>query len=70
MKKLSDREKQVLDLISQGKTNAEIADHLNLAVGTVKVHVGNVLSKLGVTNRTAAAHWANTVRTVADHVNA
>ena len=42
----------------EGKTNQEIADHLTLSVGTVRFHVSNILSKLGVSNRTEAVSLA------------
>jgi DNA-binding NarL/FixJ family response regulator len=51
---LTDREREVLELMAQGKENAEIADALVIAERTVKFHVGNVYAKLGVTSRTAA----------------
>ncbi|HEX6556828.1 MAG TPA: helix-turn-helix transcriptional regulator [Ktedonobacteraceae bacterium] len=52
---LSLRELEVLHLMVQGATNAEIALTLALAVETIKRHVSNILSKLGVANRTQAA---------------
>lgn len=52
---LSDREREVLALLSEGFSNKEIADQLVLAVGTVKVHTRNIYGKLGVGNRTEAA---------------
>lgn len=51
---LSDREVEVLALIVQGKSNREIADALYLAEGTVKFHVGHLLAKLDVGDRTQA----------------
>lgn len=51
---LSDRESEVLRLITQARTNAEIAAELDLAVGTVKRHVYNVFRKLEVSSRVAA----------------
>ena len=44
---LTDREAEVLRLIAQGRSNAEIAAELFLGVETVKTHVRNVLAKLG-----------------------
>jgi len=51
---LSPREKQVLQLISQGFRNRDIASKLNIAVETVKTHASNIYSKLQVSNRTEA----------------
>ncbi len=53
--RLTERERQVLDLISHGLTNAEIADRLFISQKTAANHVGNVLMKLGVRSRTEAA---------------
>ncbi|NUK30027.1 response regulator transcription factor [Parageobacillus sp. VR-IP] len=55
---LTNREMEVLLLMAQGKTNQEIADELFIAVKTVKVHVSNILSKLGVQDRTQAVIYA------------
>lgn len=52
---LSDREREVLDLIAQGRSNAEIASLLVLSPKTVRNHVSNVLNKLQVADRTEAA---------------
>ncbi len=51
---LSGRELEVLHLIAIGDSNYEIAEQLVVAVSTVKRHVSNIFSKLGVTNRTQA----------------
>jgi len=51
---LSDREREVLDLIAQGHKNSEIAKHLYLSPKTVRNHVSNILSKLQVVDRTQA----------------
>lgn len=56
---LSMRELEVLHLMAQGATNGEIALTLGLAVETIKRHVSNILSKLGVGNRTQAAARAH-----------
>ena len=52
---LTERELDVLKLIAQGKSNAEIADELVISVQTVKNHVSNLLAKLQVENRIQAA---------------
>jgi LuxR family maltose regulon positive regulatory protein len=51
---LTRRELDILHQMATGKSNQEIADELVLALNTVKKHVANVLSKLGVSNRTQA----------------
>ncbi|MGV6851645.1 MAG: response regulator [bacterium] len=51
---LTDRETEILRLMAGGYSNKEIANSLNVAEGTVKNHVSNVLSKLGVRDRTRA----------------
>jgi predicted ATPase/DNA-binding CsgD family transcriptional regulator/predicted negative regulator of RcsB-dependent stress response len=51
---LSERECEVLRLISEGLSNREIADRLFITVGTVKVHASNIYGKLDVHNRTQA----------------
>lgn len=56
---LTSRELEVLVLIAEGKTNQEIADELFIGIKTVKTHVSNVLSKLGVEDRTRAAIYAH-----------
>lgn len=56
---LTSREMEVLFLIGEGKTNQEIADELFIGIKTVKTHVSNVLSKLGVEDRTRAAIYAH-----------
>ena len=55
---LSDRERQVLLLASQGMANKQIARALGIAERTVKVHLGNVFRRIGVSDRTSAALWA------------
>ena len=52
---LSERELDILRLLSQGASNKEIADRLVITVGTVKNHVTNILAKLGVRDRMQAA---------------
>ncbi|WP_454042433.1 response regulator transcription factor [Cellulosimicrobium sp. Marseille-Q8652] len=52
--RLTDREGEVLRLMATGLSNAEIAGELYLGVETVRTHVGNLLAKLGVRDRTQA----------------
>src|SRR5262249_37708372 len=58
--RLTARERQVLQWMADGKSNAEIAAILGVAPGTVKRHVEQILAKLAVPNRTAAAAVART----------
>ena len=51
---LTEREREVLQLMAKGKENAEIAAKLVITERTVKFHVGNIYAKLGATSRTAA----------------
>ncbi len=51
---LSERELEVLHLIAEGLSNAEIAQKLFISLGTVKVHTRNIYGKLGVSNRVLA----------------
>lgn len=51
---LSPREMEVLRLLARGLSNKEIAAQLGLVVGTVKIHVANIFTKLGVSDRTQA----------------
>ena len=55
---LSKREIEVLKLVGEGKNNIEIAQELYLSEGTVKNHVTQVLNKLEMRDRIAAALWA------------
>jgi two-component system, NarL family, nitrate/nitrite response regulator NarL len=55
---LSDREMQILGCLRNGAPNKQIARDLQIADGTVKVHLKSILKKIGVQNRTQAALWA------------
>lgn len=55
---LTGRELEVLRLIAQGATNREIAEALVISEGTVKNHISNILSRLGLRDRTQAAIYA------------
>ncbi|MFL7811364.1 MAG: response regulator [Anaerolineae bacterium] len=55
---LTPREAEVLRLLAEGKSNKEIGAELVIGIKTVKTHVSNILSKLGVSSRTQAALYA------------
>jgi len=61
-KRLTDREKKVLDLLCLAKTNKEIADEIHISKRTVEFHVSNVLKKLGVRTRVEAIILTNNNR--------
>ncbi len=56
--RLSQRERQILGLVARGLTNPDIAKKLDLSDHTVKRHVANILLKLDLTSRSAAAAFA------------
>ncbi|ETT87361.1 response regulator transcription factor [Viridibacillus sp. FSL R5-0477] len=55
---LTEREREILLLIAQGKANQDIANELFIAIKTVKTHVSNILAKLEVQDRTQAVVYA------------
>lgn len=59
---LTPREQQILDQLAAGQSNKLIARELDIAVGTVKVHVKNLMKKLGLKNRVEVALWASRLR--------
>ena len=59
---LTAREAQILRMLEMGLSNRNIADHLGIAIHTVKNHVHSVFTRLGVSTRAGAAAFARTVR--------
>jgi DNA-binding NarL/FixJ family response regulator len=57
---LTHREREVMRLVSDGLSNKEVGRKLNVAEGTVKVHLSSIYEKLGVNNRTTLANLART----------
>ena len=55
---LTDRERQIMRLVSEGLSNKEIGRRLNLADGTIKVHLHHIFQKLDISNRTVLAALA------------
>jgi DNA-binding NarL/FixJ family response regulator len=55
---LTRREREILQLMAQGHSNAQLAKMLWVTEQTVKFHLSNIYRKLNVSNRTEAAHWA------------
>ena len=54
---LTPREREVLELVAEGKRNKTIAHELGLSEHTIKLHLHNVVTKINVRNRTQAAQW-------------
>lgn len=52
---LSERENEVMELVSQGKLNKEVADCLSCETNTIRKHLQHIFHKLGVQNRTEAS---------------
>jgi DNA-binding NarL/FixJ family response regulator len=55
---LSEREREVLQLTATGMANKQIGRALGISERTVKVHLGNIFRRIGVSDRTSAAMWA------------
>jgi len=55
VKTLTDRERQIVRLVSEGLSNKEIGRRLKITDGTIKVHLHHIFEKLQVSNRTALA---------------
>jgi len=55
---LSQREREVLELVTQGLANKQIARRVGISERTVKAHLTNIFQRIGVTDRTQAALWA------------
>jgi len=56
---LTPREREILQLVSEGNTNGDVAKILWVTEQTVKFHLANIFRKLDVTNRTQASRWAH-----------
>lgn len=63
MKRLNQKELMVLELVSSGMTNEQIANELFLSPNTVKMYLKKIFEKLGVNNRVQAA-----VKAVSEHI--
>jgi DNA-binding NarL/FixJ family response regulator len=55
---LTPREREVVVMVAQGRSNRDIAEALVISERTARTHVSNVLTKLGLASRTQAALWA------------
>ena len=58
LRRLTERETEILQLLATGKSNSELAAHLFVGEGTIKTHVSNVLTKLGLRDRMQAVIFA------------
>jgi two-component system, NarL family, nitrate/nitrite response regulator NarL len=56
--KLTLRQREIMNLVSKGLTNKQIARHLSLSEGTIKVHLHVIFNTVGVANRTELAAFA------------
>jgi len=59
VERLTDREREVLVAVGEGRSNAEIARHLHMSEATVKSHIGHLFDKLGIDNRVQVAITAH-----------
>jgi two-component system nitrate/nitrite response regulator NarL len=67
MRQLTEREREILQHLSSGKSNKAIAQALSISHDTVKLHVRHILSKLGLTSRVEAAVFAVEHRVASEH---
>ncbi|WP_354121986.1 LuxR C-terminal-related transcriptional regulator [Bradyrhizobium sp. LA6.12] len=67
---LSEREREVLALICQGKSDIDMSEHLKLSENTVRNHVASLYRKIGVNRRSAAIIWARERGITADALGA
>ncbi|MCA9471534.1 MAG: response regulator transcription factor [Nitrospirales bacterium] len=68
IEKLSEQERAILTLVSEGKTNKEIASHIHVSESTVKNYLGKIFEKLGVTRRAEAAAMVTKAMIDQDHL--
>jgi DNA-binding NarL/FixJ family response regulator len=58
LKQLTDQERQILSHLADGEDNGTIVEGLFISKNTLKTHMHNIFTKIGVSNRTQAALWA------------
>jgi DNA-binding CsgD family transcriptional regulator len=63
---LTRREREIADLLAAQLSNREMADRLGIGEGTARIHVGRVLSKLGLRSRWQVAAWARGIQPVSE----